>query len=471
MITGSISSRLLCLAVVIAGLVMLGAPSLAQDSSGQQQRRAKAAGSAKSMVDPVGSFAPMLARVIPAVVTIRVTSETLAPVELKPGGGPAGGAAPRKIVSRSGGSGVIVDAANGHILTNNHVIDNAVKIEVVLSDGRLLPARLVGRDIGTDLAVVEVAERRLPQVKVGDSDKVRVGDVVAAVGNPFGLEGTATLGIVSASMRNEIGHEAFEDFLQIDAVINPGNSGGALVNVRGELIGINTATAGTVGNVGIGFAIPINMARQIKAELIRTGHMKRGSPGLMVEDLSYERAAELMSGTNRGAIITGVVAGSPAAAAGIKPGAIVTEVSGKPVRGAAEFNTRVVTVPLGTILPVVVREAGKDRRYELATAELKLATPEYTMPADLGGIAGLVVADIALGNPHYGDLRGSQVVRVPPGSAAAVTGLQAGDVIVKLDDNNVRRSEHLYRYADRAGMSYRLHVVRDGVPGWLRVSR
>ena len=203
------------LLATLLGLATFPSVTFSQESARGPKQRAKAsvatepAASAMTMADPVGSFAPMLARVIPAVVTIRVTSETLAPVEFKPGD--AGTApAPRKILSRSGGSGVIVDAKNGHILTNNHVIDGAVKIEVVLSDGRLLPGRLVGRDIGTDLAVVEVPDRNMPQVQIGDSDKVRVGDVVAAVGNPFGLEGTATLGIVSASMRTEVGHEAFE---------------------------------------------------------------------------------------------------------------------------------------------------------------------------------------------------------------------------------------------------------------------
>ncbi len=441
--------------------------TLAAQGSGRARIDANSA--AKAVSSPTGSFAPMLARVIPAVVTIRVTTETFASVEIKPDAKPAG--EPRKILARSGGSGVIVDAANGHILTNNHVIDNAVRIEVVLSDGRLMPARLIGRDIGSDLAVIEVADRRLPQVAIGNSDKVRVGDVVAAVGNPFGLEGTATLGIVSALMRTEIGHEAFEDFLQIDAVINPGNSGGALVDVRGELIGINTATGGRVGNVGIGFAIPINMARTIKAELIRKGRMQRGAPGLIVEDLSYERAAELMSRTNRGALITGIVPGSPAAVAGIKPGGIVTEVSGKPVRGAAEFNTRVFTVPLGSVLPIVIRDGGKDTRHQLPTAPITLSTPHHTLPADIGGIAGLVVADIALGNPLYGDIRGSQIIRIPSGTRVAGLGLEPGDVIVGLDDNNIRRSDQLLRYADRAGMSYRLDIVRNGRPGWVRVSR
>lgn len=452
--------------LALAALAAFGPPVVAQTSG---RAKVEPINTGKLGAGPLGSFAPMLARVIPAVVTIRVTTETNASVEIKPDGNPVGET--RKIVARSGGSGVIVDAPNGHILTNNHVIDNAVSIQVVLSDGRIMSARLVGRDIGSDLAVIEVTDRKLPQVATGNSDKVRVGDIVAAVGNPFGLEGTATLGIVSALMRTEIGHDSFEDFLQIDAVVNPGNSGGALVNVQGELIGINTATGGKVGNVGIGFAIPINMARTIKTELIKKGRMLRGAPGLIVEDLSYERAAELMSGTNRGALITAVVAGSPAAAAGIRPGGIVTEISGKPVRGAAEFNTRTYTVPLGTVLPIVIREGGKDARHNLTTAPIKLSTPEYTLPSDLGGISGLVVADIVLGNPLYGDIRGSQVVRVPAGSRAAGLGLKPGDVIIGLDDNNVRRSEQLFRYADRAGMGYRLDIIRDGNPGWVRVSR
>lgn len=455
--------------LAVASLAVLQSSAHAQGSGGASTGRGShPVVTAMTMADPVGSFAPMLERVIPTVVTIRVTSETPAPVDFTPG---APTVAPRRIKARSGGSGVIVDAANGHIITNNHVIADAVAIEVVLSDGRLLPARLVGRDIGSDVAVIEVAERRLPQIPVGDSDKIRVGDVVAAVGNPFGLEGTATLGIVSATMRTEIGHEAFEDFLQIDAVINPGNSGGALVNVRGELIGINTATAGTAGNVGIGFAIPINMARVIKNEIIRAGRMRRGSTGLVVEDLSYERAAALMSGTNRGAIVTAVVPGSPAAAAGIEPGAIVIEVAGKPVRGAAEHTTRVVTVPLGTVLPVVVRQAGIDRRFELPTADLRLTAPEHALPADLGGLGGLVVSDILLGNPNYGDLRGAYVVGVKPDTPAARAGLAKGDVIVGVEDNNVRHVVHLYRWLDRAGMAYRLRIVRNGTPGWISVRR
>ena len=291
--------------------------------------------SATVMADPVGSFAPMLAKVIPAVVTILVTGATPQPVEIKPrnGDGTSSGLPPvTREPFRSGGSGVIIDRARGHILTNNHVITDAIRIEVSLSDGRRMLARLIGRDVGTDIAVIEVTERELPSLPIGDSDKIRVGDVVAAVGNPYGLEGTATLGIVSALMRTDVGHGAFEDFMQIDASINPGNSGGALVNVRGELIGINTAGPSERGKgAGIGFAIPINMAKTITAELVAHGRMKRGSPGLIVEDVSHETMMAQRSRPTRGAHIVEVVANSPAASAGIKPGAIVVSVANKPL--------------------------------------------------------------------------------------------------------------------------------------------
>ncbi len=466
------SSRVIVAIVFICIAGFTSTVLLAQTREPRKVTTPAAAEAPRSMADLAQiSFAGVLARAIPSVVTVRVTSEDPVPVELRPGDGLETVAKPQTRLSRSGGSGVIIDAANGHILTNNHVSERAIQIEVVLSDGRLMPARLVGLDVGADLAVIEVADRRLQAIPMGDSDKVRVGDVVLAIGNPFGLEGTATMGIVSASMRSEVGHEAFEDFFQIDAVVNPGNSGGALVNTRGELIGINTAIAGTSGNVGIGFAIPINMARIVKGQIVRYGHMRRGALGLIVEDLSYERAATLMSGTNRGAVVTAVVPGSPAALAGIVPGAIVTEIAGKPVRGAAEFKTRVVTVPLGTELSLVLRSEGQDRRYILATAKVLETGPEHTLTAADGGLAGLTVTDIAPGNPLFGELRGAQVVRIASGSHAAQVGLQTGDVIVGIDNFDIRQTEHLFRYAERTGMSYRLKLQRKGVAGWLRVVR
>ena len=316
-----------------------------------------------TVLEPGGSFAPMLERVIPAVVTIRVTGRKLRPIPIplrqKDGKGPAL-PLPETEEFGAGGSGVIVDAEQGYIITNNHVIEHATHIEVGLSSGRRMIAKLIGTDIGSDVAVIKVDEPNLPSIKLGDSDAMRVGDIVAAVGNPFGLEGTATLGIVSAVMRTEIGHGLFEDYLQIDAQINPGNSGGALVNVSGELIGINTVGAEGRG-LGIGFAVPFNMAKVIMDELITAGRMRRGSTGLIVADLPMEFASPREGGVTRGAIVRKVLPKSPAAAAGIEPGDIVVSAGNRPVRNAAEFVTRTVTVPLGTSIPIILFAKGQGR--------------------------------------------------------------------------------------------------------------
>lgn len=421
------------------------------------------------------SYAPMLAKVIPGVVTVRVIGETLVPVDVPPR--KAGEAAmklppPRKEQFRSGGSGVIVDAARGYVLTNYHVIENATWVQVGLSNGRRMMAELVGRDIGTDVAVLRVAEKDLPEVAVGDSDAMQVGDVVAAVGNPFGLESTATLGIVSALMRTSVGHGSFEDYIQIDAPINPGNSGGALVNVRGELIGINTVTAGGPGtNLGIGFAIPINMALTIKNELIAAGRMRRGSPGLVVDDLPTEMASLPGGHVIRGALVTKVLPKSSAQAAGIKAGDIVVAVGNKPVRSAAEYTTRTVTVPLGSSLPFILFSEGHGKQVSLEATDIVLEPEGTKIPESAGSIAGAVVGEILLGNYLFGDVRGAQVLSVAPGSPAYMAGLEPEDVITGLDSSNVRSVEELLARIERAGVQYRLKIVRDGVPGWVRVSR
>lgn len=445
------------LPVALAALAL--APSLAWSETPQPRR-------------PIGSFAPILEKVIPAVVTIRVTGETIKPVEFLPRQVKSESAQVQKETFRAGGSGVIVDADNGYILTNNHVIENAIRIEIGLSDGRRMPAKLIGRDIGTDVAVVKVEETNLPSIPVGNSDEVRVGDVIMAVGNPFGLEGTATLGIVSALMRNDVGHEAFEDFMQIDAQINPGNSGGALVNIKGELVGINTAVAGGPDrNVGIGFAIPISMAKVIKSELIAHGRMRRGSLGLVVEDLSPEAAPASMIGPKRGAVITRIVPGSPGEKAGLKIGDIVVGVSAKPVRGAAEYTTRVVTLPIGAPVQLAVFADGAKVQRQLKVTEIATAPTERTLASEAGSVSGAVLGDILPGNPLYGDVRGTQVLKVPANTPADQAGFRAGDVIVGIDGANVRSTDDLARALDRTGMQYRIRLMREGVPGWIRGGR
>ena len=421
-----------------------------------------------------GSFAPMLEKVIPGVVTIRVTGEVYSSVEIEPrrdGPHPGPVRAAAKEPFRSGGSGVIVDPAQGYILTNNHVVENATKIDVGLSDGRRMLARLIGRDIGTDLAVIKVEPKSLPSIAIGDSDIVRVGDVVVAVGNPFGLEGTATLGIIGAVMRNEIGHESFEDYLQVDAQTNPGNSGGGLVNVKGELVGINTVVAGGRGQgYTIGFAIPINMARVIQAELVAHGRMRRGAPGIVVsdqtDDISYDDGPFI-----HGAVVTKVFAGSSAESAGIKPGDLVIKAANKPVRSAAEYMTRVSTVPVGSAIPLMLLSGGKARPVLVDVGTILVEPVTRTIRSPMGSIAGAVVGDILPGNVLYGDLRGAQILQLPATAPAYAAGFEVGDVIVKVEGERVRNTDELFRRLEQTGLQYRVDIVRKGLPAWMRIQK
>ncbi|HEX4893131.1 MAG TPA: trypsin-like peptidase domain-containing protein [Hyphomicrobiaceae bacterium] len=419
------------------------------------------------------SLAPVLQKVIPAVVTLRVSGYRKTPVELGTGGTAGSGTIrePKLESFKTGGSGVIVDPDHGYVITNNHVIEGATTIDVGLADGRHRTATLIGRDVGTDLAVLRIDAKDIPSLKLGNSDVVRVGDMVVAVGNPFGLEGTATSGIVSALMRTEIGHEAFEDYFQIDAQTNPGNSGGALVNVRGELIGINTVVAGgRSAAFTIGFAIPINMARAVMDELVVHGRMRRGSPGLVVEDLLHMAESGIV-GVTQGAVVSKVIADTPAAAQGIKRGDVIAQVAGKPVRSAAEYMMRVSTVPLGGKLPVVVHSEGRKRNVTLTIASVPLEPMRKLIPATAGDLGGVAVGDILPGNPVYGELRGAQVLEAQPSSNAGKSGLIPGDVIVRIDGNRVVSPEDLIRRVEQAGLQFRLDIVRDGTPAWLRISR
>jgi S1-C subfamily serine protease len=414
----------------------------------------------------------MLEKVIPAVVTLRVSgvkkvSREVIPLADRPDGYEEG--PPETQSFRTGGSGVIIEARRGYVLTNDHVIEDETTIDVGLSDGRRFPAKVVGRDAGSDLALLHVEATDLPNLPMGNSDTVRVGDIIVAVGNPFGLEGTATQGIVSALMRTDIGHDSFEDYLQIDAQTNPGNSGGALVTDRGDLVGINTVVAGGRGRgFSIGFAVPINMARTVVGELAKHGHFRRGATGLVVETLSPEGAGKL-EGVAFGAVVIRVVANSPAAMHGIKPGDIVLQAANKPVRSAGEFMTREATVPLGGKIPLVIYSGGKKRNLTVETAHVSLPTTPVVLPETLGGMGGVVVGEILPGNPLYGNLRGTQILEVPPLSVAQLAGLEAGDVITRVDGNRTPSTADLVNRIEQAVPEYRIDIVRDGSPRWLRM--
>jgi Do/DeqQ family serine protease len=260
------------------------------------------------------------------------------------------------------GSGVVVDARRGYVLTNNHVVAEADTIEVTTKDNQRFRARLIGRDPGTDVAVLQIQGQGLQAVPLGDSERLEVGDYVVAIGNPFGLGQTVTSGIVSALGRGGLRVEGYEDFIQTDASINPGNSGGALVDLRGRLVGINTAIlAPSGGNVGIGFAVPINMARAVMEQIIEYGEVRRGRIGIAVQDLTPEIAAAIRVGANGGAVIAQVEPGSPAERAGLKRGDVVVAIDGNEVHSATQVRNHVGLKRIGQPVALTIERDGAKR--------------------------------------------------------------------------------------------------------------
>jgi Do/DeqQ family serine protease len=259
------------------------------------------------------------------------------------------------------GSGVIVDASQGYVLTNAHVVENASSIEVTTKDNRRLKAKLVGRDPDTDIAVLQIPGGNLTAVPIGDSDRLQVGDFVLAIGNPFGLGQTVTSGIVSALGRSP-GIEGYEDFIQTDASINPGNSGGPLVDLQGRVVGINTAIlAPSGGNIGIGFAVPINMVRQVMDQLVHYGEIKRGRIGVAIQDLTQDLAQALGTGHTQGAVIARVEPGSPAERAGLRTNDLVVAINGAPMRSGTELRNRVGLSRIGDQVELTVERGGSER--------------------------------------------------------------------------------------------------------------
>lgn len=314
------------------------------------------------------SLADMLERVMPAVVDIVIEG-------IRPGSGRANGTYRRLFgtnepeKARGTGSGIIVDAENGYIVTNAHVIHGAIKIKVVLSDGREFVAKVIGQDAEADVGVLKIEPQRLKGMSLANSDNLRVGDFVVAIGNPFGLGQTATSGIVSALGRSGLGIESYEDFIQTDAPINPGNSGGALVNLRGELIGINTAILGgrSGGSVGIGFAIPSNMVGNIKDQLIQTGEVVRGQLGVEIQNLTADSAKDYGLSNAEGALISRVVIGSPADQAGLQSGDVIVQANGTRVRNSVNLKNIIGNLRLGTQANI---EFIRDKRALITVAEI-----------------------------------------------------------------------------------------------------
>ena len=399
--------------------------------------------------DGLPTFAPILEKVTPAVVNIAVlqkSPEEQNPLLRDPFFRRFFGAPQQQQPQISAGSGVIVDAKNGYVVTNAHVVKDAREIQVTLKDNRRLAAKLVGVDPGTDIALLKIEGKNLADVKFGDSDALQVGDFVIAIGNPFGLGQTATSGIVSALGRSGLSMEGYEHFIQTDAPINPGNSGGALVNLRGELVGINSAIIGpSGGNVGIGFAVPSVMAHAVMEQLIKFGEVRRGRLGIAMQDVSG----------GEGATVTDVIADSPAAQAGLRKGDVVTGLNGRPVRGAAELRARLGGVPIGESVTLAVPRGSETQAIKARIGELEKARSAGSQA--VGELAGAELAD-AQRQGGRGE-RAVLVTAVQPGSAAHNHGLREGDVILGINRRRITTVPALVK-ALRVSGPLALNVLR-----------
>ena len=408
------------------------------------------------------TLAPLVAQVTPAVVNISIKSRSALednPLLRDPFFRRFFNVPDRPQQEVAAGSGVIVDARQGLVLTNHHVIKDAVQITVTLKDRRQFPAKLMGTDSATDVAVLRIDAPNLAALKLGDSDHLSVGDFVVAIGNPFGLGQTVTSGIVSALGRTGINLQGYEDFIQTDASINPGNSGGALVNLRGELIGINTAIIGpTGGNVGIGFAVPANIARAVMNQVVRFGEVRRGRLGVEIEDLTLEAATRLKTPTVEGAILANVQADSPADKAGLRRGDVVLAANGRPVKNGHDLRNQLGLTAIGEDIELTVYRNGQQ-----LSIKTKIAAPEGLAAVDgqvVPQLAGLRIANIDRSNPQLARIEGVLVVAVENGSTAAGHGLRAGDVIAAVNRQRVRNIGEFLAAMRTVERAFQLTVVR-----------
>jgi serine protease Do/serine protease DegQ len=414
---------------------------------------------------PLPSLAPMLEETTPAVVNIAARGTVSVPqgslfsdpffqrffnLPLPR----------RRREVRSVGSGVIVDAERGLVVTNHHVIDGTEEITVTLRDGRSLDATLVGSDEPTDVALLRVPAENLRALKLADSDNLRVGDFVVAIGNPFGLGQTVTSGIVSALGRGGLGLGSYEDFIQTDAAINEGNSGGALVNLRGELVGINSQIlSGGGGSIGIGFAIPANMVGDVMAQLQAHGEVRRGLLGVATQDLTPDLATAFDIAPGRGgAVVVEVQRGSPADDAGLQPGDVITEINGRAVRRSRDLRNALGVLPVGEAVRLRVQRDGRER---VVSARIRERSARTEAAGGLDQrLAGAVFGDIDEGSPLHGRIEGVLVTRVEVGSRAWRHGLRPGDVVLGVNGERVRRLDELQAAVGAGGASLVINLQR-----------
>lgn len=441
----------------IFSVAVAAGPSTAQVLTAEQDARG------------IPTMAPLIEAVDDAVVNIAVVSEQPAQTTpllrdpfFQPFLPPEDQAPTQRRMSA--GSGVIVDAEAGYVLTNNHVVENADQIHVTLRDNRRFDAELVGRDPATDVAVLKIEPDNLTEVPLGNSEDLLVGDFVVAIGNPFGLGQTVTSGIVSALGRSGINPEGYEDFIQTDASINPGNSGGALLTLDGKLIGINTAIIAPNGggNVGIGFAVPINMALGVMDQLVEFGEVQRGRLGVMIQDLTPDLAEALGVEAETGAIVSAVEPDTPADDAGLAAGDVIVAVNGETVEGSADLRQKIGLRRPGDEVEIAYFRDG-DRQ----TAQVTLADGGGQSVAERKGgmsdlLDGVRLSTLDRSHPAWGEVKGVVVSEVEPGSRAARAGLQADDVITAINRQAVTSIRDIDRALENAPGAVALTIWRDG---------
>ncbi len=413
-------------------------------------------------------LAPMLEKVLPAVVSIRVSGTRVQnqqlPEEFKFFFGPNFPSQQQSIRPFEGlGSGVIIDSEKGYILTNNHVIDNADNIQIQLNDGREISVKLIGRDQQTDIALLQIKDSsiddlkklKLTAIKISDSDKLRVGDFAVAVGNPFGLGQTATSGIISALGRSGLNVEGLENFIQTDASINRGNSGGALVNLNGELIGINTAilTPGG-GNIGIGFAIPSNMAKSLSDQIIKYGEVKRVLLGIKGTEMTSDIAKALNIDAQKGAFVSEVIPNSIAAKAGIQPGDVLVSINNKYINSFAELRAKIGTSEIGKKISIGLLRKGKQKEVNVILEDINSnSTKAEILTTSLMGAT--------LSNSIIKGTKGVKVDSVSSNSPAAILGLAKGDLIVSANEQRIESINQLRKIIETKPTALALNILRD----------
>ena len=411
---------------------------------------------------PLPSLAPVLKEVTPSVVNVytqtrvRVRSPLLDdPIFRRFFNVPD---VPRERVSQSLGSGVIVDAEKGYVLTNNHVIARADEISVGLKDGRSLEAKLIGTDPDTDLAVIQIPPENLTALQLADTDNLQVGDFVVAVGNPFGLGQTVTSGIVSALGRTGLRGLEYQNFIQTDASINPGNSGGALINLRGELVGINSAIfTPSGGNVGIGFAIPASMARYVMDQLIRFGEVRRGTLGLFVQDLTAELAGAFAVEMGSGVLVAEVAAGSAAEDAGLQPGDVILRMENRAINSAQDFHNAEGRLALGESLKVEFLREGKIHDKSLVIQPVPvLIGADLDFRLEGARFVGLTAKH------NQQNLSGVLLDELTPGSRLARAGLAEGDIITGVNRQRVNNLVDFQQVLEKKRSTILLQIRRRG---------